>query len=399
MKNEIIYLGYLPLTQKVADDFCMLTLSKHGYNIIYWDLSSLFFKRVIPQSLSFVDDIKIVKVSAYSELAKLIKLHSNSLYIILMSFNGLLLRLFIYLNRYDCKTMTFNLCSIPFHLLSEKKSLLHKLSKIKMRNIINKFNFELMLFLIQHQYLRYFDYILTSGTMGDTYVRELVNKNLICLNNTRVLYFNTTDYNTFINTNGHGLVLDYSYILFIDEYYPFHPDVLLFSGKSKLDPDAYFKQLNATFDVFEEKYSLPVVIAAHPKAVKYKEKNYFNGRVVLFDKTASLVAKSKFVISHDSTALNYALFNMKPIVLLKSKTIQKALPENYNVINNLSKFLNSYLYDMDNIVPDKLQNAIVLTDNQRYLYTSLINEYHKAKNITQSNEKLMKQYVEQIFNE
>lgn len=316
-----------------------------------------------------------------------------------MSFNGLLLRLFIYLNRYDCKTMTFNLCSIPFHLLSEKKSLLHKLSKIKMRNIINKFNFELMLFLIQHQYLRYFDYILTSGTMGDTYVRELVNKNLICLNNTRVLYFNTTDYNTFINTNGHGLVLDYSYILFIDEYYPFHPDVLLFSGKSKLDPDAYFKQLNATFDVFEEKYSLPVVIAAHPKAVKYKEKNYFNGRVVLFDKTASLVAKSKFVISHDSTALNYALFNMKPIVLLKSKTIQKALPENYNVINNLSKFLNSYLYDMDNIVPDKLQNAIVLTDNQRYLYTSLINEYHKAKNITQSNEKLMKQYVEQIFNE
>lgn len=399
MKNEIIYLGYLPLTQKIANDVCIFHLLKCGYNVVYWDLSYLFFKKMVAQDLSPVSSVKIIEVSTYSELAGLIKVHSNSLYIVLMSFNGMLLRLFMHLNKYGCKTMTFNICSIPFHLLSEKTSLLYKFHRIKVRNIINRLNYELMLFLIRHRYLRYFDYVLTSGTMGNTYVRGFVKGNLKCLYNTQVLYFNTMDYNIFMNHKDHSSVLNYPYILFIDEYYPFHPDTLLFEGKPKLDSDTYFKQLNAAFDVFEEKYSLPVIIAAHPKAIKYREKNFFNERIVFFGKTASLVENSEFVISHDSTALDYALFNMKPIVLLKSSAIQKAFPRNYNVINNLANMLDSYLYDMDNIVSDNLPNNIMLSDNQRYLYASLIKKYHKAKDVTQSNEKLMELYVNQIFNE
>lgn len=398
MGNEIIYLGYLPLTQKTADDFCMFILSKQGYHVAYWDLSTLFFKRIVSLDIGLVGDLEIVNVYTYSKLEELIKKHSNSLYIILISFSGALFRLFFYLNKYGCKTMTFNLCSIPFYLLYKKESFLHKLLRIRVKTVVNKLNYKLMCFLIRHQHMRYFDYILASGNLGNTYVGEIVKGNLACLRNTQILSFNTTDYNIFINNKYKSLALGYSYILFIDQYYPFHPDVLLFYGKSKMDSGLYFKQLNDTFNVIEKKYSMPVVIAAHPKAIKYREKDFFYGRAVFFGKTADLVRECKFVLSHDSTALNYAIFNMKPIVLLKSELIRETLPNNYGIISNLAKFLDAYLYDMDDLDFSSLLNDIKLSDEQRELYTSLIEKYHKAKNVTQSNETLIVQYVEQIFN-
>lgn len=392
MKNSIIYLGYLPLTRKIVNDFCLSVLINHGFDVVYWDLSALFFKQNNLQDVNDVDNVKIVKIHTYSRLISLIKEYPNSLYIVLMSFNGMLLRLFFYLSKFNCMTMTFSLCSIPFHLLKKKKNIIHKLLRLKVKSIVNKLSFELMKFLINHRYVKYFDYVLTSGNINNTFPTSK-----IYAHNTTILCFNTTDYNIFINNQHARLMLSYKYILFIDEYYPFHPDILLFNGESKLNPCEYYKQINSTFEIFEKKYSMPVVIAAHPKAVKYRENNFFNNRLVFFDKTSDLVRGCEFVISHDSTALNYAVFNMKPVFLLKSSIIKKALPDNYDTIDNLALFLKSYIYDMDKMDLWKLPNKVDLSDNQHILYSNLINKYHKAENSTQSNEELILKYVKEIF--
>lgn len=398
MKKRIIYLGYLELTKYTVENFYLSTLSENGYDVTYWDLSSLFFKTVPQKSIKKIDNIIVEQINSYSVLAKLINKNSKSLYILLMSFDGRIFRLYYLLNKYGCQTMTFHLFSMPFYNLKKKKYyLLHKLIHLKRKNLIYKLNLEFMVFLIKCKYMNYFDYVLTSGNIGNLYIKKYFSKNQTCISRSKILSFNTTDYNIFINNKYSSTTLDYPYILFIDEYYPFHPDTLLFNGKFNMDPNEYFTQINSVFSLFEKKYSMPVVIAAHPKAVKYKDNNFFNNRLVFFEKTADLVKGCKFVITHDSTALNYAIFNKKPIFLLKSSIIKEALPDNYNIIDNLAVFLDSYLYDMDDRFLWKLPDTVELSENQKALYSTLINKYHKAENSIQSNEELILQYVKEIF--
>ena len=60
---------------------------------------------------------------------------------------------------------------------------------------------------------------------------------------------------------------DRKYIVFIDAYMPFHPDFEL-TASGHIDPEQYFKSVNNYLKRVEDKYGLPVVIAAHPSAQK-----------------------------------------------------------------------------------------------------------------------------------
>jgi hypothetical protein len=66
--------------------------------------------------------------------------------------------------------------------------------------------------------------------------------------------------------------------------------------------------------LLEREYGIRVVIAAHPKA------NYdaavFEGRPMHRLVTAELVRDAEFVLSHTSTALSYAVLNLKPLIFI-----------------------------------------------------------------------------------
>lgn len=393
MKNKVIFLRYLPLTKKIEEDFYLLTLYNSGYEVEYWDITKLFFKNVIDVEI-YLPSFEVKVISIYKELERLIESNREALFILLMSFEGRLFKLIWLLNKYSCKTMSFSLCSIPFHNAITNKNAFQQLRKVTLGKVYNKIKGNLMQYLIRYGYMRYYDYVLISGKYGEKYIEQQLGSKLSLLN-TKLLSFNTTDYNIFLNNQQQKALMDVPYIVFIDEYYPFHPDVALWNMVN-ISPDVYYKQLNHAFDIIEKKYLIPIVIAAHPKALKYKEHNYFEGRNVFFAETLRLIKDCRFAITHDSTAIDFAIFCMKPVLLLTSEEIKRTLPRSHDIIDYLSSFFKFPLLNMSGLTVSDVPK-MELSAIQIDLYSDFVNEYHIADSEEKTNEKLIVEYVKDIF--
>lgn len=394
MKNKVIFLGYLPLTKKTAEDFCLSILYNAGYEVEYWDVTKIFFKHVAGWEV-YSPPFEVKAICRYRELDNLIKSNRDALFIPLMSFEGRLFRLIWMFNKYNCKSMAFNLCSIPFHNAIMNINKYQRLRRTTLSKVCNKIKGYLMQCLIRYGYMRYYNYVLASGKYGEKYT-ELQIRTKLSLLSTKLLSFNTTDYNIYLNTRQQKALMDVPYIVFIDEYYPFHSDAALFD-MGNISPDIYYKELIYAFDVIEKKYSMPVVIAAHPKALKYREHDFFEGRKVFFAETLRLIKDCKFAITHDSTAIDFAVFCMKPVLLLTSEEIKKNLPQSHDTIDYLSSFLNFPLLNMSRLTVSDMPNTMELSSIQIDLYLKFVDEYHTADSGGKTNEKLIVEYVKDIF--
>ena len=109
-------------------------------------------------------------------------------------------------------------------------------------------------------------------------------------------------------------------IVFLDQYLPFHPD---WEHGSVFDQKNYFASLDKVFSQIEEYYGIKVSIAAHPRA-QYEDKgDCFRGREVVYGNTINLVKESLLVIAHCSTAINFAVFFMRPICFVRTDDFEK----------------------------------------------------------------------------
>ena len=116
------------------------------------------------------------------------------------------------------------------------------------------------------------------------------------------------------------------------------------------------------------------MIAAHPKADLYKEKDFFGGRRVFFGKTASLVKYCSIVLVHDSTALGFAVAEMKPMLFLNSKLIQKYMRENSQFINFMAENLGASLVFYDEYQGDIPNPTVETAKNKQNKYSYLTNK-------------------------
>ncbi|MCX5783505.1 MAG: hypothetical protein NTW04_03585, partial [Elusimicrobia bacterium] len=102
--------------------------------------------------------------------------------------------------------------------------------------------------------------------------------------------------------------------VFIDDGITNHRDNKLLGIKT-VRAENYFPHLNRLFDTIERLIGLKVIIAAHPTAVY--ENNPFGGRPLVWFKTLELVAKSRLVVAHASTAVGFAVLFNKPILFAR----------------------------------------------------------------------------------
>ena len=76
--------------------------------------------------------------------------------------------------------------------------------------------------------------------------------------------------------------------------------------------EGYYPTLRRFFDHLEKKFSVKIVIAAHPRADYGDRQDYFGGRPVIGGKTAELVRNAGFVLADASTSISYAVLFRKP---------------------------------------------------------------------------------------
>jgi hypothetical protein len=332
------------LTQKIYNDFYFNEVESIGLKVEYWDVSSLFFK-TIPgvEDSSFLT--KTIKFNTYKEIEEQLKSERSldkCLFISIMSFDQLIIKLYKLLTKYNCNLGVFGRNVLPFGA-NTNMSILDYLKKINIKRISNFIKFKLLLKYLKNGKIKKYDYVFLAGNYG---WRGIGRINQTDINNSIKININSDDYDA-CTMLSNKIESTNKYILFLDEYLPLHPDTILLGIKT-IRPNDYYPELNKYLDFVEKKYGLLVIIAAHPKALKYHDKNYFNGRQVLFNQTAELTKDALFVIAHDSTSVNYPIYFNKKIHFITSNNIMNDIAEVHWNTLNFAKYLGCNYQYFDN---------------------------------------------------
>lgn len=360
MKN-IIIISHEPLTINLKRLFYIDDYIQEGFNVEYWDLSTIIYGQ-----LSLVDTIdepyirhfdsfkswkgQLLKtdMSATIFIVEVVNVWKNRLiFKTLSDVNAFMVRIDQYGNtalamtKYDILGKLLNLKNIP--QLIANKILSKRYNYYRRKNNIQNYNL-------------YFG----SSSLGNIVTN----------------YINHPDYEQY-SVKKDNLVETKPFILFIDNYFPLHPDFEIFYGVRLDGADKYQKSLCLYFDYLESKYGIPVVIAAHPKA------NYsadtFEGRDIVKYKTVELVIKASYVIMHASNSISFVLLANKPLLMITTNGY-KAVPFLYLRLKQLARLVNCQILNIDEHAYDNINfKTVERTLRDEYIYTYLTKENIKNK--------------------
>jgi hypothetical protein len=163
--------------------------------------------------------------------------------------------------------------------------------------------------------------------------------------------------------------------VFIDQFAPFHPESRVLKIKGAVEPERYYDSLRSLFDRIENELSLKVVIAGHPRADYQPLGDVFGDRKIVYGDTAGLVAKSRLVLAHFSTAIGLAIIFGKPIMLLTSRQLYNYHPYHKYYYEGFSRELGGPLHSLDDPEGIDLSKLLTVNDDR---YDEYIGKYIKA---------------------
>jgi hypothetical protein len=191
--------------------------------------------------------------------------------------------------------------------------------------------------------------------------------------NTEILWLHTLDYDLYLDEK---MRLDKDrdeYIVFLDEYVPFHPDYLHLEVRAPATPEQYYPVLNRFFDHLERKTGKRVVIAAHPCSHYEKMPDYYEKREVIRGETIRLVKGADIVLTHSSTAVNFAVLFNKPLMFVTTREVDRHQKQ---LITNMSFLLGKKPIRIDESYESKinLENELAIDSDK---YEKYKNDYIK----------------------
>ena len=363
--TKVIYFRHIPLTEKIYEDFYMgLKDDLASIEFEYWDLSNIYFpNKIIQENSSGL--INTRKFNSLREVEVEISNQDNTkcLYICLLSLEGRVRKLFHCFTKYNCIIAVFARNMFPTG--HNEQTLLQKVKNVTFPRLKNLFQTKLLQKEIKRGQVRLFEFIFLGGEYGWKSIGRIDKEDI---RNAKVININSGDYDNYLKGKECNRIVKQDYILFLDEYLPLHPDTQLF-GMKNVSPEVYYRELNAYFDSLEKKFSKPVVIAAHPKALRYKTEDFFYKREVFFNKTLELVKFADLVLAHDSTSINYPVCFGKRIHFMTSNSIKNSIPSVHIGVLNFAHYLGcNYQFIDDNNFDLKIEESVPLESYSSYKF-------------------------------
>ena len=381
MIEKIIYIGYMPLTDKVIDDFYINDALLNNYKVEYWDLTTFFFPNVFsikrkPQPY----EVSLKNLEQFKIRIQTLDI-SKVLFIVNFTYTFRVRNIFLILTQYDCKTGYFARGALP-HIKSDNFEFIGRLIAliINPKKCLNLFKNKVAQIILKVGLIKPYDIVFNSGYKGfetiGYYSKKLSSSILVDIN-----YF---DFDVFAKEKSSSRPIVEKYCVFHDEYLPHHPDFFML-GMTTVSSDLYYKTLNTFFDLIEQIFELKVIIAAHPKAEKYKSYDMFNQRSVYFNKISSLIQFSEFSILHASSSVSYAILNKKSCIFITSDSISDNMPSHNKWIRSFADVLGQSFINIDTVTKSNLLITPVNSikyDSYKYNYlTSKKSEKQSTKDI------------------
>jgi hypothetical protein len=354
IKRKLIYISCIRLTDKVSRDWYIDFSIQKGVEVEFWDIVSLV--RDDYNEYGALDVNYLRQIKTYNELEVLLQLfdNKNAVYVVILSYSGFLAKPFRLLSKYNCKMVFLSWGAMP-----PSRAGMPRWKRILGRLFTNPLNFALLcvdkfLGLIYQKLniVKRFDIVFAAGT-------ELISVKHFAK---KIVPFNLCDFDHYIKINKlDGRITGDKYAVFIDINLPYQSDLTQYGALPAVNPTNYFNSLNRFFDLLEASQNIKIIIAAHPKTINGIEN--FNQRRMYRLLTAELVKDAEFVIMHTSTALSYAVLNLKPILFIYTEEMMNIYKDTFICeIQSSARYLNEKTYNIDKI--SKMTQIQILNPNK-----------------------------------
>jgi hypothetical protein len=361
--KKVVFVNDQPLTEKSYKDFYLQELQKNNFEVEYLDLTNVYFNNFNVER--YREFKNVICFNAYKEIEEYLTNQNikTVLFIIMITYRDVKIKLFRLLSKYKCNLGIFARGSLPIVNERNYESILIKISRVLKGNGIQTISKRLSKALLVRwaEFLKLigmvhpYNYIFSAGKDGYMVIGAGCKTDK---KNAKEIKINSFDYDMYLYYKDSESLVDEEYCLFLDEYIPYHPDFKIL-GLTSINTENYYEKLNVFFSRIEEMTHKPVVIAAHPKALKYRENNYFHGRKIFFGKTCQLCAHASLIMTTASTSSFYAVMYQKRILYLMSDEIKDRCPEVYMSSQCFAKEMNSYMIYFDKDDPIVLPEEII----------------------------------------
>ncbi len=358
----------MPFSRKICRDWYIDFLIENNYDIEFWDLSDISNYQDINIKSYYDNNITVHKNFSYKNFEKMLRENKKIkiIYVVVVSFHRQTSKIYTILKKINPYTVFFNWGETPEGGISyKKKSFIEKISMIKNNQLPFKGSLLNLFGLLYCKYLKVFDKI----KIHDIYFNAGNYAN-VPPKAKKIININLCDYDQFISNKNIDKSSENSTV-FIDSNLVSNSDIKL-NGLKQINQERYLASLNRFFDMFEKKYNTNIIISAHPTS-EYNT-DQFNGRKIYRLKTAELISNAKYVLSHHSTAVSYAVLNYKPIIFLTINDWEGEY-EDY-AIKEFSKSLKSSFINIDNIKSnDDIEiNCVVKNIYDQYKYNFVVSK-------------------------
>ena len=315
--KRIIFLDQEPLTQRRLKAFNIDILIEKGFHVEFWDLSAYCFGVKIAHT---IEQDYIQKFQTRYEILQAIDQQLNYAAQTIFIFEGYLAKIQPALNNYLRRKGGVTVCyEINTTAVSRPLSFAERIKLLSRRPWkIPQLIFGKCSRMLKRRINQSFNYVISSGNIfpADFSV-------------------NHSDYELFLELSNHPQApmdpeLPAQYIVYLDDFFPYHPDYR--SHGLNIDHLAapYFESLQKFFTRLETQLGMPVIVAAHPKA---EYTNELGRRRIEYGKSVRLVQDATYVVATASASIGFAVMFHKPLLLIKNATthaaVSKCLPELY----------------------------------------------------------------------
>jgi len=337
VKNKLIYISSIRLTDSVLVDYYVNSNIEKGAEVEFWDLVPLYRDDYEEEGTLDVDYLHYI--TTFNEFKALINLPKNQdvIYILIATYHLLNSRPILLLSKANCKVVYFFGGAMPINM--EISKLQRIIGHVK-NGPINFFKivFSLILFKLYRKFN-----LVKPFEIGFVVGESPLPFNFFAK---KTVPINSFDYDSFQKSKlSNESFVDGRYILFVDHNAPYHSDNIG-TGEPFPDEEIYFKSINRIIGLIEASQNLKVVIAASPKS-KYGSEKY-EGREFYRLMTAELTKKAELIIMpYASNSISLAVLNYKPILFIYNDELMKVWPSSVIEQQNIAAYLNLEVYNAD----------------------------------------------------
>lgn len=355
MNRKLIYISFGRLTDKISRDWYIDYSVEKGAVVEYWDIVSLMREEHNEKGALNPSYLRYVK--SYRELDALLQATENqdAVYVMLLSYSGRFSKPYRLLSKYNCKMVFLNWGAMPTNAPVQKWQRMICRFFIQPVNFVRAVSDKLLgIGYRKLNVVKRFDVVFAAGrslTSVDQYAKKVVPFNLCDFDHYRRL-----------KLSGERAVEE-KYAVFLDINLPYQSDLVI-CGLPVVTAASYFQSLNQFFTLLEKTHDIKIVIASHPKASYVGDE--FEQRECHRMLTGELIKDAEFVITHTSTALSYAILNLKPILFIYTDEMERIYKNTViREMECLALYLNVYVYNVDKIT-DGSQIIIQPPSRERY---------------------------------